>query len=336
MLKLQVRARGQTVPFWLFGTMLTLALTLFVVNYTNTIRWHIRAQNAADTAAMATVAVDANLNNQRTMALYALAIDEYRIRSIVQSMINAANSVGGCNPHLDDTGVDCDNAYDQEPEIYDKAVGEFATNLTYLKKLGSAAPPAALPLPNGPGGTPPPLPSAPAGSSAPAAFSLVASESNCWDAGTGTRVFDCAFGYAANPDLSQTGFGSNEYVDIVACRYVTQTGSKFFSGPAQFTAAGRAAATLRGVTTTIHPGSDTDPDATPGPGSSTAPPYQPIESCPPDIAKNGSEPCDLSLGWMATQPYVVDYSSLTISATFYVPEPTKPVGALKSALCKQG
>ena len=328
-------SRGQTMPFWASAIVLSLGLALFVMNYTNTVRWHIRAQNAADAAALTTMAADANLSNQQTTAQYTLAVDEYRLRSIVNSMINAANSVGGCESQNDDTGTDCDNAYDQEPEAYDKALGEYESALSYAKSLQSAPPPAPMAMPSGAAGTPMPLPSAPANSAAPAAFSLAASNTNCWDQGTGKAVFDCSFFYTANPDLSQTGLGSLEYVDIVACRNVTQMSPLIFNGQQTFKAEGRSAATLHGVTETFSPGTTTDPDATPG-ASGTVPPYQQIEDCPPDIGGQGGI-CNLSLGWMDTPPYIVNYAGLVVQATFFVPRLTAPKGGVSvTPACKQG
>jgi hypothetical protein len=327
-------SRGQTMPFWVLAIVLSLGLALFVMNYTNTVRWHIRAQNAADAAALTTIAADANLSNQQTTAQYALAVDEYRLRAIINSMINAANSVGGCEPANDDTGTDCDNAYDQEPEAYDKALGEYQAALSYAEGLRNAPPPAPMPMPSGSAGTPMPLPSAPANSAAPAAFSLAASNTNCWDEATGKAVFDCAFFYTANPDLKQTGLGSAEYVDVVACRSVTQMSPLVFNGATTFMAEGRSAATLYGVTETFSPGTTTDPDATPGAGG-TQPPYQQIESCPPNIP--GPASCNLSDGWMPAPAYIVDYSGLVVKAAFFLPRLTTPKGGITTApACKQG
>lgn len=344
--------RGQTVPFWVFATIISLALTLFMMNYTNTIRWHIRAQNAADTAAMAAIAADASLNNQQTIALYTLAVSEYRIRGIIQSMVNAGNGqlinptgISGagypyCEPFFDDNGFDCDNAYDQEPASYDKAVSDYSQALSYLKTLRNASAPTPVAMPTDSSGHPIPLPSAPAGSAAPAGFSLAASGTNCWDSNDAKPIFDCSFSYSANPDLNQTGLGSNEYVDIVACRNVTQTGPLLFHGPAHFVAEGRSAATLRPITTTFNPGTTPDPSQTPNPApGATQPPFQPVESCPPNLGPGNTGPCDLSQGWMATAPYVVDYSGLTVQATFYVPAPVAPQGGIDPhtvVQCKQG
>jgi hypothetical protein len=322
--------RGQTMPFWALAVVMALGMAFFVMNYTNTVRWHIRAQNAADSAALATIAADANMSNQQTMALYALAVDEFRLRAIVNSMINAANSVGGCESQNDDTGTDCDNAYDQEPESYDKALGDYESALTFAEGLSSATPPQPLALPTGVGGTPLPLPTAPADSAAPSAYSLVASNTNCWDTGSGKAIFDCAFFYTANPNLLETGLGSSEYVDIVACRNVSQLSPWFFNGTSTFKAQGRSAATLRGITESLNPGTTTDPDATPG-ISGTQPPYQQIESCPPD------GPCNLDLGWMTTAPYVVNFAGLQVNATFYVATLTAPQGSIQvTPACKKG
>jgi len=328
-------SRGQTMPFWTLAIVLALGLALFVMNYTNTVRWHIRAQNAADAAALTTIAADANLSNQQTTIQYTLAVDEYRLRSIINSMINAANSVGGCNPNNDDTGTDCDNAYDQEPEAYDKALGAYEAALTAAQNLQNAPPPNPMPMPTGSSGTPEPLPSAPAYSAAPAAFSLAASNTNCWDQGTGKAVFDCSFSYTANPDLQQTGLGSAEYVDIVACRNVTQVSPLAFNGQTTFEAEGRSAATLRPVTEQFSPGTTTDPNATPGAGG-TPPPYQQIEDCPPNMPGQPGI-CNLSLGWLDTPPYIVNYAGLQVQATFFVATLTAPKGGISvTPACKQG
>ena len=319
--------RGQTITFWVFAVILALGLSFFVMNYGNTIRWHIRAQNAADTAALASIAADANINNQQTIALYALTISEFRVRSIHNSMVNAGNSKGGCDSSQDDSGYDCDNAYDQEPAAYDAAVENYATALRNFEQLKSApAPTGASPAPL-PNGSPAPEPAAPANSSTKPAFDMVASNQNCWDTGVGKPVFDCAFGYGA--DLSKTGFGTNEYAETVACRKVSPTaGASFSLTNANFKAEGRSAATLRAVSSgDFKPGLAPDTSQTLTPATSLNPTpspvaFQPVESCPGKLDGGG---CDLSQGWRATTPYVVDYSGLTVNATFYEPALTIPL-----------
>jgi hypothetical protein len=78
--------RGQTIPFWVFALLMTMSLVFFVYNYANTIRYQIRAQNAADSAATAAVASDAaRLNSVQTL-LMALNVQEFKVRSIVAAV----------------------------------------------------------------------------------------------------------------------------------------------------------------------------------------------------------------------------------------------------------
>ncbi|MDB5026331.1 MAG: hypothetical protein JWO66_20, partial [Candidatus Eremiobacteraeota bacterium] len=58
--------RGQTLPFWTLAIAATLSLLFFMTNYANTVRWQIRAQNAADSAASAGIGTDANMYNEKT------------------------------------------------------------------------------------------------------------------------------------------------------------------------------------------------------------------------------------------------------------------------------
>ena len=71
--------RGQTVPFWVFAVVMALALTFFVFDYANTVRWQVQAQNAADSAAVALLAKDANAANSMTSLLYALSLQDFKI-----------------------------------------------------------------------------------------------------------------------------------------------------------------------------------------------------------------------------------------------------------------
>lgn len=345
--------RGQSLPFWVMGVVTALTLSLFIMNYTNAIRWHIRAQNAADAAALAALAGEASLLNQRSIAQYALAFDEYRIRSIIISMVNGANAFGAsskqsspgavtqtCDPNSasDDTGIDCDNAYDQLPQFYDQAVSKYVTMLRSYEKLSNPSPPPVVtPAPTASGvPTPAPLPSAPTGSSAAAAFSIVQSDKYCWDQTVSSPgVFDCAFYY--NADLSQTGTSSNEVVDVVACRSVTIPARAIFGGilGSSFNAVGRAAATLMAVTESFSPGTSADPNATPGIGA-TSPPYASVENCPPSNGPGGGS-CDAASGWFNSQSYNVDFSGFTVTATFYIPVLTAPKTNPNWTLaCKQG
>ena len=74
--------RGQTIPFWVFATLMTLTLLFFTFNYANTVRYQVRAQSAADSAATAALAGDAaKLNSVQTLLL-AMNVQEFKVRSL--------------------------------------------------------------------------------------------------------------------------------------------------------------------------------------------------------------------------------------------------------------
>jgi len=315
--------RGQTLPFWAFGTITILALMFFMIDFTDTVKWHIRAQNAADTAATAAIAADANQQNQLTVALYTLAVDEYKIRSTVQAMINAANSNGTCQPQFDDTGFDCDNAYDQQLKVYDAEVKQYGDTLAFVTKLTAVPPNNGNNGKNGNNGNGhgqgPPAQGA--YSAAGAAYNLVASNQYCWDRPSPMpqRVFDCAFTYNV-ADLSNTGLNSKHFVDVIACRKVNTIMPGFLTTgtPKTYNAVGRAAATLELVTDkNFNPGTTSNPDQ---PGTV----YQPPESCPPIQTSAKDIACGNTDGWLADRSYIVDYKGLNVRATFYAPVPAKP------------
>ena len=56
--------RGQTLPFWVIGVLITLSLAFFLANYVNMVAWQIRAQNAADSAASGALSVQTNVLNE--------------------------------------------------------------------------------------------------------------------------------------------------------------------------------------------------------------------------------------------------------------------------------
>jgi hypothetical protein len=90
--------RGQVLPIWIAGCIAALALTYLTANYANSVRYQIRAQNAADSAAAAVVAIQADQWNTITALLYAQNIEEVRSRHLLDGMLLAIHRSGGCNP----------------------------------------------------------------------------------------------------------------------------------------------------------------------------------------------------------------------------------------------
>jgi predicted lysophospholipase L1 biosynthesis ABC-type transport system permease subunit len=88
--------RGQTFPVWAFGTLTVLTLLAFTLSYGNMLRYQIRAQNAADSAARGVLSIQATQWNEMSADMHAAAVEEYRIRAIIQGMLMAIRGNGGC------------------------------------------------------------------------------------------------------------------------------------------------------------------------------------------------------------------------------------------------
>ncbi len=89
--------RGQVLPLWIVAILTTFALMFMTVNYGNTLRWQMRAQNAADAAAQGLVAIQTQHFNEITALLYASNVEEFRTRSLLDGMLNSLNGAGGCS-----------------------------------------------------------------------------------------------------------------------------------------------------------------------------------------------------------------------------------------------
>jgi len=88
--------RGQVLPLWIVAVLTTLAFTYLVINYGNTLRWQMRAQNAADAAAQAVMAIQTEHFNEITALLYTSNVEEVRARLLLDGMLNSLNGAGGC------------------------------------------------------------------------------------------------------------------------------------------------------------------------------------------------------------------------------------------------
>jgi hypothetical protein len=123
--------RGQTLPIWTFSVLTALTLMFFSLNYANVIRWQVRAQNAADAAATAALTVQATEWNKITSILYASDVEEWRMRHLMQGMIDASNGNGGCNK----SGGSCLAIYTALRTQYIKAVNRYTTEVQMLQSL---------------------------------------------------------------------------------------------------------------------------------------------------------------------------------------------------------
>jgi hypothetical protein len=104
----------------------------------NTLRWQIRAQNAADAAAQALLAVQTQQFNEMNAALYATAVEEYRLRHTLNAMVEASHGIGGCNfsPAKTDAGLPgCATVEATLETEYNASLARYSADLLTLHQL---------------------------------------------------------------------------------------------------------------------------------------------------------------------------------------------------------
>jgi Flp pilus assembly protein TadG len=207
--------RGQTLPVWTLGIAAMLALLFFIVNYSNMIRWQIRAQNAADSAASAGIATDANMDNQADMMIYAEAVDEMRMRYLLQAMLNTVYVPSSCAPA-------CNAALAKLEAAYNAASASYAT-LAQDLKVGNNLSEGGLK--NSPD------------------KAIAAVQSDC-------TILDCSFTYTTSLDPTNeivNVVACKNVTTLVPAILGLAAGNTF-------TAVGRSASTLTEVPEVFHPG----------------------------------------------------------------------------------
>lgn len=232
--------RGQTLPLWTLSVAATLTVLFFLTNYANTVRWGIRAQNAADSAASAGIATDANVHNQAATLEFAATVEETRMRYLIQAIANTVDNPSGC-------GSGCDAYYASLVSAYYTAAngyGQITKSMQYGDSLTEGG------LKNAPD----------------KAIALLAGD---------CASSDCAFSYTTNlnPAAETVDVVACKKVPFLAPA-LFGLGSN-----ATFTALGRSAATIAPISEAFVPGSTNpttgrpyQPDESPA-GANVAPDY---------------------------------------------------------------
>ncbi|MEO6912822.1 MAG: Tad domain-containing protein [Candidatus Baltobacteraceae bacterium] len=128
--------RGQTLPVWAFGILTVLTLTAFALSYGSMIRWQIRAQNAADSAARGVLSIQATQWNEMESTFQAAAVEEYRIRTITQAMLIAIHGDGGCDPNpVSLLTNSCNMMYQNLRSQYLNAVSRYTSDVALLQRV---------------------------------------------------------------------------------------------------------------------------------------------------------------------------------------------------------
>ncbi len=136
--------RGQVLPLWIVAVLTTLAFTFLALNYGNQIRMQIRAQNAADAAAQALLAIQTERWNMMSEMLYASSVEEYRIRHLLDGILLAEGGAGGCDSHnlKFDKGGDpttCEVTHATLVAFYQRAVNRYTKDVMLLNDVATPA-----------------------------------------------------------------------------------------------------------------------------------------------------------------------------------------------------
>jgi hypothetical protein len=275
--------RGQTLPFWVIGVLVSLSLLFFLANYANAIAWQIRAQTAADSAASGALSVQANVYNEYTTLLYAAAVDEYRLRVLNQALLNTLYGQGGCTSPGSTSGT-CAQDYQTLLSEYYESLSGYTDDIHLLDQANNMTQ---------------------AGQTTDQQKAL--NSMGQMACAQGATDYACAFkvtplnavAYSnSNGNGNNSGYigpGDNE-IDVIACKNVSYFGSGLLSIPyASYQVIGRAAAAVVPANTeNFNPGTMINPQ--------TGQAFQPVER-----------------QWAVDQDpaYQIDFSGLTTTLNWY-------------------
>ena len=120
-------SRGQTLPIWSVGIAAALILGFAAMQYGEVLRWQVRAQNAADAAAAAALSGQTQTWNEQLSLVYAAAVEEWRIRSLLYGMQAAAYNDAGCQPN-------CATAFAGMRNEYMRAVNRYTQDVQLVNR----------------------------------------------------------------------------------------------------------------------------------------------------------------------------------------------------------
>lgn len=288
--------RGQTLPFWVIGVLIVLSMMFFLANYANAVSWQIRAQNAADGAASAVLSVQANVYNEYSTILYATAVDEYRIRTLNQAILNTI--------YTDGCSTSCASDYQTLVAEYNNAVASYTNDIHLLDQANNMTQ---------------------AGQSTDQSKALSMVQGSGWC--NSANDYACQFGFKVLDASSNTGSkgngnnggyiaGGDNQVDLVACKKVGYFGSAllYLGDAGAYQVLGRAAAAVVPAYTESFTPSATNPQ--------TGQPFQPTET-------------QWAVDAPSQPALQVNFSGLTVNLSWYEAGTIKPYAASGwTATCK--
>jgi hypothetical protein len=136
--------RGQVLPLWIVAIITAFTLMFLGLNYANTIRWQIRAQNAADSAAAAVISIQTQRFNEESIMMYTSAIEEIRLRHLLDGIVLALSGSGGCTgmPNIGvaqiftaSGGTTCEQVYSDLRTPFLQSVNRYTTDVGLLNSI---------------------------------------------------------------------------------------------------------------------------------------------------------------------------------------------------------
>ncbi len=183
------RQRGQTMPLWAFGMLTVLSLVALSFNYGNMLMWQMRAQNAADAAAQGLLTVQTSQWNEEMATLHAAAIEEYRLRFLVNDILQVVHGTGGCDATIVSGSTSCNSMYRLLRGEYFDAATRYTNDVLLLQRVATPRYAAQIAAMNA---------------------VLAAYQANC---GT-LKGGDCAFSYKlAHPESRSNNYLEDVYSD---------------------------------------------------------------------------------------------------------------------------
>lgn len=124
------------MPIWAFGTLAALAILALSLNYGSSLRWQIRAQNAADAAARGLLAIQTTQFNQTIATLHGAAIEEYRMRYLINDMLETIQGSGGCDNTPGASGpASCNAMYQSLRQNYLDSLQRYTNDALILNRV---------------------------------------------------------------------------------------------------------------------------------------------------------------------------------------------------------
>jgi len=109
-------------------------LMVMVFDYSNAVRWQIRAQNAADAVAQSIVGVQTQHYNKLLMNLHATAVEEWRLRKTMTALLQVLQGTGGCGTTAHG-GSNCDVVYNSLRANYIADVARYTQDVNAMASL---------------------------------------------------------------------------------------------------------------------------------------------------------------------------------------------------------